>query len=230
MNAVMDHGGWVLVELWLCHVRHRPPEGGGLSRSIKVTSAWLEVIVQASHSPVPPPGSGHCCWDSKPSSDCTCTHHHDGTELPLQADWAGGASSSTGTMTPAEHGKKRHILAFAISSDWGDVLSVHRVDCASIFLFVLSQLFLNQLPNTFCTKSKKACARIVDVLRSQVPFYGNSSAESSSNFQEQKRWRLTKFWIKPLFVTHILRLYMLILLGLEWESRNQIFTVFASTV
>lgn len=123
----MDHGGWVLLELRLCHVRHRQLEGGGLSRSIKVTSARLEVIVQASHSPVPPPGSGHCCWDSKPSSDCTCTHHHDGTELPLQADWGGGASSSTGTMTPAEHGKKRHILAFAISSDWGDVLSVHRV-------------------------------------------------------------------------------------------------------
>lgn len=81
---------------------------------------------------------------------------------PPRWNWATsarGASSSTGTMTPAGHGKMRHILAFAITSDSCDMLSVHRaaLSLCKHFCIVLSQLFLNQLPNTFRTKSKSSC-------------------------------------------------------------------------
>lgn len=150
------------------------------------------------------------------ASDCLWACHHDGTGLPLQALWAGGVSSSTGTgtgtgtMTPAEHGKKRHILAFAMASF--DVIcrlfSMLHFHFAGIFVFALIRVIFKS--NTCRTKSKRPCKD------------GGRAAEISGSllwqylcwvFQQlsgAKHWRIMKFRMKSLFLTYIVRLYMLI--------------------
>lgn len=115
MNAVIGHS---MVESWWssgCPMGLRQPEGGGLSQHKGHLNA----------------AGGHCAGQPCSSSRIwplllgqqtfQQLHVHvssrRGTGLPLQADWAGGVSSSTGTMTRAGHGEKSHILAFAITSD-----------------------------------------------------------------------------------------------------------------
>lgn len=174
MNAVIDHS---VVEAWW---------SSGCPVCVS-DSLGVEVCLGAERSPqrgwrsMEAP-NGHCCrGPSKPSSDCARVIR---MELGYHCRLAGleGFPHPTGTMlTPAERGeKKRPVLAFAIASDWREMLSVHLAEhslCRHFWVCLIGYFFFK----------KKACARMVDVLlRSQVPFYGNTSAESSSNFQEQK--------------------------------------------
>lgn len=119
MTAVIDHS---VVESWwssgcpmcvseglrveVCFGAQRSPQRGWRSLCRILTALFLlQALATAAAA-----GTANL-----PDRMRTC--HQDGTGLPLQADWAGGGSSSTGTMTPADHGKKGHILAFAITSD-----------------------------------------------------------------------------------------------------------------
>lgn len=124
----------------------------------------------------------------------------------VELDWRRGLTglevfSSTGMMTLAEHG---HCVCVWYHQ-WCDSPQSFTL---YVGVFVL-KLFLKSTTKSPSLQTPGACVRTVDVLlRSRVPFYGNSSAGSSSNVQEQQHQGTMRFWIKSLFLTNILRLYM----------------------
>lgn len=140
--------GWGLVELWLCL---RQPGGGGLSRSWKVTSAWLEVN-GGSERPLLQGPQQTFQWLR------TC--HQDGTGLPLQAGWAGGVSSPhwDDADTSRTRGKKEACSRFCHRQwlAWDAVSSPCWTFTVQAFLGLFDRLFFkkNKLPNTSCPKSK----------------------------------------------------------------------------
>lgn len=126
-----------------------------------------------------------------------------GTGLEPWADWAGGVFVHWDDDT----GRTWTFCLRLISPVMWQSTVLHFI-CGCIGVFVL-KLFLKSTTKSPSLQTPGACVRTGDVLlRSRVPFYGNSSTGSSSNVQEQQHQGTMRFVIKSLFLTNILRLYM----------------------
>lgn len=146
------------MEPWLSRVCLRQPEGGGLSRSLKVTSAWLEAIVQDSDSPVAPPGSE---WPllQGPANLPVIAHVSSGWNWATTAGWLGwgGFLNHWDDADTSRTRKKRRLFSLLPSPVIGvrccqfTLLNIH---CAGIFGFVLSVIFKQTTKYLLCKIQK----------------------------------------------------------------------------